>query len=152
MFPWKKIVSPTDFSEGSLEALTRATELALHFQAELYLTHVLPTHPGAPEWEPEADVIGAERLLSSEADNKLRKAIDPLTAKGIRAHAAVVHGNAAEEIVRVAKAEDADLIVIATHGTTGWRHLAFGSVAEEVVRLASCPVLIVRIGAASQSL
>ena len=56
----------------------------------------------------------------------------------------VTHGYAAEEIIRAAEAEKADMIVIATHGGTGWQHLIFGSVAEKVVRLASCPVLTIR--------
>ena len=52
-------------------------------------------------------------------------------------------GDAAEEIVRLAKTEAANLIVIATHGLTGWRHLVFGSVAEKVIRLSDQPVLVI---------
>jgi len=56
----------------------------------------------------------------------------------------VVLGGAADEIIRISGEEKVDLIVIATHGQTGWRHMVFGSVAEKVVRLAPCPVLTVR--------
>ena len=56
----------------------------------------------------------------------------------------VGHGDVADEIVRIGEIEKADLIVIATHGTTGWRRFMFGSVAEKVVRLAKCPVLTIR--------
>lgn len=56
----------------------------------------------------------------------------------------VGHGDVADEIVRIAETEKADLIVTATHGTTGWRRFVFGSVAEKVVRLAKCPVLTIR--------
>ena len=56
------------------------------------------------------------------------------------------YGDASREIVRIAREEEADVIVIATHGLTGWRHLVFGSVAEKVVRLAECPVLTIRVG------
>jgi nucleotide-binding universal stress UspA family protein len=52
-------------------------------------------------------------------------------------------GEAADEIVQMAKIEKADLIVIATHGVTGWRHLVFGSVAEKVIRLSERPVLVI---------
>jgi nucleotide-binding universal stress UspA family protein len=148
MFPWKKIVCPSDFSDGSLEALTHATKLAQHFESELYLVHVLPTQPETEEWSGESDVPGVERLVYSEAEEQLRKLIEPLSAKGLRTHAVIVHGDAAEQIVRVVKDEGADLIVIATLGATGWRHLAFGSVTEKVVRLAMCPVLTIRIGEA----
>ncbi len=149
MFPWKKIICPTDFSDGSLEALAHATELALHFKAELYLVHALPTHPESADWREEGDVPGAERLLYPEAEGKLRKLTESLPAKGVRVHPMIVDGDAAEQIVRVAKDENADLIVIATHGASGWRHLAFGSVTEKVVRNAMCPVLITRVGAAT---
>jgi len=56
-------------------------------------------------------------------------------------------GDAAAEIGRLATEEKADLIVLATHGWTGWRHLVFGSVAERVLREAPCPVLSVRSAA-----
>jgi len=56
----------------------------------------------------------------------------------------VVLGEAADEIVRMSEEQRVDLIVIATHGQTGWRHMVFGSVAEKVVRLAPCPVLTIR--------
>jgi nucleotide-binding universal stress UspA family protein len=151
MVPWKKIVCPSDFSDGSVEALAQATELAQHFQSDLYLVHVLSTQPETAEWRGEADVPGVERLVSSEAAEKLRKLAAPLAAKNLRAHALIVHGDAAEQIVRVAKDEGADVIVIATHGAAGWRHLAFGSVTEKVVRLAMCPVLTIRMGAAHRA-
>ena len=145
---WNKIVCPTDFSAGSIEALAQATELAQHFQAGLYLVHVLPTQPETPEWEGEADVPGVERLLSSEAEGRLRKLAKPIDEKGLRTKVVIIHGDPAEQIVRLAEDENADLIVIATHGTTGWRHLAFGSVTEKVVRHAMCPVLTIRVGGA----
>jgi nucleotide-binding universal stress UspA family protein len=149
MFPWKKIICPTDFSDSSLEALTHATELAIHFKADLYLVHALPTHPEPTDWKEkeEGDVPGAERLLYSEAEGQLRKLTESLPEKGVRVHPMIVDGDAAEQIVRVAKDENADLIVIATHGASGWRHLAFGSVTEKVVRTATCLVLIARMGA-----
>jgi universal stress protein A len=65
--------------------------------------------------------------------------------EGIRSRSVIATGDAADEIVRVANDEAADLIVIATHGLTGWRHLVFGSVAEKVIRHADCPVLVVPV-------
>jgi nucleotide-binding universal stress UspA family protein len=66
-----------------------------------------------------------------------------IAAHGLAVRTAVGHGDAGAEIVRLASDEAADLIVIATHGTTGWRHAMFGSVAEKVVRLARRPVLTI---------
>ena len=63
--------------------------------------------------------------------------------RGLPARAAIAHGDAATEIVHIADTEAAEVIVISTHGLTGWRHLVFGSVAEKVVRLARRPVLVI---------
>jgi nucleotide-binding universal stress UspA family protein len=65
--------------------------------------------------------------------------------KELHTHQIIVLGGAADEIIRIGEKEKVDLIVIATHGQTGWRHLVFGSVAERVVRLAPCPVLTIRV-------
>jgi len=141
MFPPKKIVCPTDFSEGSFRALAEASELALHFGAEIYLVHVIELLP--PMTEPGLPLLQED--LHGEAEERLRKVAEPLTAKGMPTQTAIGDGDAAIEIVRMAQELGADLIVIATHGNTGWRHLAFGSVTEKVVRLATCPVLTIRM-------
>ncbi|HUV14514.1 MAG TPA: universal stress protein, partial [Acidobacteriota bacterium] len=65
-------------------------------------------------------------------------------ASVVKSRTMVSYGDPAKEIVRIAEEESVDLIVIATHGLTGWQHLVFGSVAEKVVRTAKCPVLTVR--------
>jgi nucleotide-binding universal stress UspA family protein len=117
MFPVKTVLCPTDFSEPSQEALKIARELASQVGAGLLLVHVVPVLPALPN-DPNyvLKVPEYERLLHQDAD----------------------------EIVRIAEIEKADLIVIATHGTTGWRRFMFGSVADKVVRLAKCPVLTIR--------
>ncbi len=154
MLPLKKILCPTDFSEASLEALTEAAELAAHFSAELLLVHVLPVLPALP---PDPNFVFKvpeyERALHADAEQNLRKLAEVRMATGGRVRTLVGHGDAGTEIVRIAKAEGAEIIVISTHGRTGWRHLAFGSVAEKVVRLAPCSVLTVRrvIAAAGQA-
>jgi nucleotide-binding universal stress UspA family protein len=66
--------------------------------------------------------------------------------KQLGAHAVVCIGDAADEIAAAAVQQDADFIVMSTHGHTGWRRLVYGSVAEKVLRLADCPVLVVRAG------
>lgn len=140
MFPAKKIVCPTDFSDGSSQALKEATEMALHFEAEIYLIHIVEPLP--PMTEPGLYLKKEE--LHAEAEETLHKIAEPLRAKGVRTQTAVGDGEPAAEIVRMAEALGGDLIVIATHGNTGWRHFAFGSVTEKVVRLATCPVMTIR--------
>jgi len=144
MFPAKKIVCPTDFSDGSFRALAQASDLAVQFGAEVYLLHVLGAIP--PTSEPAIPEIPTWR--HEDVEKELRKVAVPLTSKGIRVQCVVADGDAAQEIVRTAEDVGADLIVIATHGNTGWRHLAFGSVTEKVVRLASCPVMTIRMSVA----
>jgi nucleotide-binding universal stress UspA family protein len=143
MFPAKRILCPVDFSEASVKTLSNAAEIALHNQAEMYLVHVLPVmlaDGGAstvlmplPEYE---------RLL--QPHHRLEELAKPLLARGLKVETLITRGDPASEIVRVAKQKGADIIVIATLGKTGWRHLAFGSVAEKVVRTACCPVLSIR--------
>jgi nucleotide-binding universal stress UspA family protein len=89
-------------------------------------------------------VPDSERPWNKEVQARLQAAAEPLIAEGLRVHTIVRSGDPAGEIVRFAKEKGIDRIVIATHGNTGWRHLAFGSVTEKVVRIAACPVLTIR--------
>jgi len=143
MLPFKKILYPTDFSDPSYEALKAANELALHFSAELCVIHVV-----SPVVQPPADPSGSALLVLQEEEKAARSSLEEMVTKRISkkllVHQFVVLGAAAEEIIQVSQKERVDLIVIATHGQTGWRHLVFGSVAEKVVRLAPCPVLTIR--------
>lgn len=145
MFAIKKILCPTDFSEVSLVAVSRVEELARRTGAAVYLINVIPVQPVLPT-DPNFgfNIPEYERHLHSEAEHGLRELAQPLHAQGIQTRTFIGHGDAADEIVRIAEQERVDLIVISTFGKTGWRRLAFGSVAEKVVRSAPCPVLTVR--------
>ncbi|MEE8397800.1 MAG: universal stress protein [Desulfobacterales bacterium] len=147
MLPVKRIFCPTDFSEPSYEALKVADEMALHFSAELFLIHVVkpisvnpvhidPTSFNLPMYEKER-VASAEQAIERISGEKLSADISSSTI--------VVQGDPAYQIVASAADENADLIVIATHGLTGWKKLIFGSVTEKVIRLAKCPVLSIRM-------
>ncbi len=145
MLPIEKILCPTDFSQPSCDGLATAGEMASHFGSELLLVHVLPVLPALPP-DPNFvfNVPEYELALHADANERLCKLAEEMTAKGVKTRTQVGHGDAGSEIVRIAAAEGAGLIVLATHGATGWRHVVFGSVAEKVVRLAHCPVLTVR--------
>lgn len=151
MLPFRRILVTTDFSETSLAALPIAAELASHFGAELLVVHVLPVDTPTP-WDipPYAD-FGLASLPLPEYEAQVRREVDrrlsavvSQRAQGVKARGLVGRGDAASEIGRLAAEERADLIVLATHGWAGWRHLVFGSVAEKVLRDAPCPVLSVR--------
>ena len=154
MLPFRRILITTDFSETSLEAVPVAAELASHFNAELLLVHVLPVDTPAP-WDvpPYAD-FGIASFPLPEYEAQVRQEVERRLAmvaakhvQGARLRSIVGRGDAAAEVSRIATAENADLIVLTTHGWTGWRHLVFGSVAEKVLREAPCAVLSVRSSA-----
>jgi len=134
MLPFRKILWPTDFSGPSYKALKTANELASHFSSELYIVHVRPSF----------DVSSYQDELKSSAEKSLQEVIDKKISKKLAVHAIVVNGDPAVEIALIAENESVDLIVIATHGTSGWQRFFFGSVAEKVVRKVSSPVLIIR--------
>jgi nucleotide-binding universal stress UspA family protein len=146
MWPPRKILCPTDFSEGSNTAISQATELAKQFRTAIYLLHAIsiqaPPLPTDPEYS--FNMLETNKILDEQARRNLQQAAEQLKNAGFTTRAIVVTGDAATAIVETAEREQVDLIVIATYGKTGWRRLAFGSVTEKVVRLAACPVLTIR--------
>ena len=143
MFPVKKILCPIDFSEPSIVALKAAGELAQEYSAEIILIHVVqPVHPVPAPGVPAGFAI---QEYYDERTAAARKSFDDIVAEkipeGVAVRTKVVRGQAADEIVREAESEGVDIIVTSTHGWTGWRRFVFGSVAEKVMRLSSCPIL-----------
>jgi nucleotide-binding universal stress UspA family protein len=144
-WPPRKILCPTDFSEGSTKAISQGTELAKQFRASIFLLHAISMQPPPLPTDPGySDMLETNNILDEQARRNLQKAADQLENAGLTTRAIVVIGDAATAIVETAEREQVDLIVIATYGKTGWRRLAFGSVTEKVVRLATCPVLTIR--------
>jgi universal stress protein A len=152
MLPIRKIVAATDFSIAGFPAVAAAGELAEHFGAELVLVHVLAPPPIPPMVPPErvatlpsvTEIDKYERDAERQSRDDLGRLVSERLPVGLTCRAVVMVGAAADAIVDLAEREVADLVVIATHGRTGWRRLAFGSVAEKVVRTATRPVLVVQ--------
>ncbi len=145
MLPLKRILCPTDFSDASCRAIATARDLALHFSAEIRLVHVIPVVPTvAPNPNFVLAVPEYERALHKEAQEKLDAMSRELQGAGIKTTTDVGHGDAGNEIVRMAGSDGVDLIVMATQGAGGVERFLFGSVAEKVVRRAPCPVLTLR--------
>jgi nucleotide-binding universal stress UspA family protein len=150
MLPVKRIVCPSDFSDPSFRALTVANELALHFDADLFVLHVVFTipplyysAPAFPDGYVGIDVMRYQKDLIDEAHSRMESIVSEKISQGVKVHKVVIQGDAAYQIVEYSKEASADLIVISTHGLTGWKLIAFGSVADKVVKLAGCPVLTV---------
>jgi universal stress protein A len=140
----KRILVPTDFSGPADAALGYAIGLATKLEAHVSLIHVFddPVATGlyAADYMPMPMETRAELLAD------LRKRLEDLTAKSGYAQVAVdvLIGPTAKVIVEAARDRNVDLIVMGTHGRHGMAHLLLGSIAERVVRTASCPVLTVR--------
>lgn len=139
-----KILLPIDFSPSSQAALEMAADLAQHFHAELHLVNVIPMFPttSLPDLVPEAEFI---RQARAHAERHLTNCLSVLAARGIKATSSVEEGNdVAGNIMEVIERERIDMVVISTHGISGWRPLVFGSIAEKVVKLVECPLLLLR--------
>ena len=141
-FKIEKILVALDFSPASMEALDYAVSVAKQFHAAVHLVHV---HP--PD---EASVAGAGHLLlqSAEAIERLNEELTGIHRKHVPTfrpeNCHIRSGPPYQEIVRLAREIDADLIALSTRGYSGLKHLLLGSTAERVVRSAPCPVVVVR--------
>lgn len=143
----RRILVPIDFSESGRVILDYAVDVARDRGAEVLLLHVVGI-PMAPI-DPSCGVAADPRLLL-ELQAGAEKGLQDLAATlrpgdPVKVRTKVVTGAPSREIVREAREEGADLVVIGTHGRTGLRHVFLGSVAENVVRLCPCPVLTVRL-------
>jgi universal stress protein A len=137
MLPVKTILHATDFSPYSDLAFRLSCSLARDYRARLVVLHVM---------EPPLVIYDSGSLLTSASDSS--RATEREKLQSVQAPSAdvivehrLVEGDAAAEILRAAAEIHADLIVLGTHGRTGVRRLLMGSVAEQVVRRAPCPVL-----------
>jgi universal stress protein A len=139
-----RILALTDFSHRSQTAVEYAIEVARSMHARLALLHVLP-EPSAfdytmggfsqGQWD-EGKEEAAKKLAEETTRIKARYAeVDSLFRTGIDLH---------DEIVKAAREIAADLLVVSTHGYTGWKHFLFGSDAAKIVKDAPCPILVVR--------
>ena len=139
-----KILAPTDFSEPSALALETALEVAAP-GASILLCHVVDDLPLTYGY---VGIATPTPELRSRMTREAEKELEGFGPKDVRADVTVVrrviHGTPFLEIVRLAREEEIDLIVMGTHGRTGLQQILIGSVAEKVVRKAPCPVLVVR--------
>jgi nucleotide-binding universal stress UspA family protein len=139
-----KILLPIDFSSSSQMALEMAADLAKHFHAKLYLVNVIAMFPTTtvPDLIPEAKFIRETRTF---AERHLAKCKTALVTRGVKSTASVEVGNdIVGNIMQVIDREHIDMVIISTHGISGWHPLVFGSIAEKVVKLVQCPLLLLR--------
>lgn len=138
-FSLKKILVPVDFSERTGKALQYAVPLAIQFDAEITLLHVIE----AP-YLPPSEVGGVTELESVDESREELESLQTEVAGMARCKTLLRKGSAHYEILDAAQELGSNLIILSTHGRTGLARIILGSTAEYVVRHASCPLLIVR--------
>jgi nucleotide-binding universal stress UspA family protein len=142
---FRHILAPTDFSEYSKKAVASALELAQKFGAKLTILHVveLPPYPVEGYVPPSLSATFLDDM-ERQATVDLAQVVPEAEAAKVEVVRLVAVGTPYRKIVETAEADHVDLIVMATAGRTGFSHLVLGSIAERVVRTASCPVLTMR--------
>lgn len=141
---WKKIVVPVDFSRHCLPAVHLGAKLAAKHNASLHLVHAVEmVYATGFEF---AAALPIEQDLLAHAEREIEQLAKKNVDDSIDCHPVVRAGQAYRTVVDYSSEIDADLIVITTHGYTGIKHLALGSVAERIVRHAEIPVLVAPVG------
>jgi CPA2 family monovalent cation:H+ antiporter-2 len=140
----RRILCPIDFSQTSRHALDHAVAIAKWYRSEITLLNVMPLEPQPPirlagTGESDVSFIPDRRSMEEE----LRAWSEPARREGIKADIRVDQGAAASQIVEHARRANTDLLVIGTHGLSGFERFLLGSVTEKVLRKASCPVMTV---------
>jgi nucleotide-binding universal stress UspA family protein len=146
MLSINRILVATDFSDASQQALRYAQGLAEAFKASLHVLHVLEDL-AAHAWTTEVYVAalpGVHEEMERQARERLDQIFDPDERARLQVQTVLRVGSPFVEVVRYARDEKMDLIVMGTHGRGAIAHMLLGSVAERVVRKAPCPVLTVR--------
>jgi universal stress protein A len=142
----RRLVHPTDFSPASGPAFRKAVAVAKENKATLLIVHVLPTLPMVADAYMAASAYDEMlRAQRRQAEKTMDRFVKRARAAGVRATAHIVDfGAVSDAIVRFAKRQRADLIVIGTHGYGALAKILLGSVAERVIAHASCPVMTIR--------
>jgi nucleotide-binding universal stress UspA family protein len=141
----RKILVPTDFSEGATIAMHEALDLARLMGAEVTLLYVyqLPTYV-LPDGSAVIVTATAHAELITSMDRNLREAVEEANVWEVPVASATREGATADQIVAFAREGQFDMVVMGTHGRTGLKHMFLGSVAEKVVRMSTVPVLTIR--------
>ncbi len=143
----KTILVPTDFSDYAEYAYKWALGLAAVCKAKVILFHASPTmsHLAFPESVYYPDLARMEGEMIADAEKRMAEFAAKKGTSAVPVETRVSVGEAMWEICHMAEREHADLIIMGSHGRTGLSHVVLGSVAERVVRHASCPVLVARL-------
>jgi PPOX class probable F420-dependent enzyme len=141
-FPYKRIMCPIDFDDSSLEAVETAAGIARQNDGTLILVHIVPMIMQPAGMPVYVDLYkGQEEVAHRQLAEIVKTRLG-----GIKCESSVYNGEPAQTILSLQKKLEPDVLVMATHGRKGFSHFFLGSVAELVLRGATCPVLTVRAG------
>lgn len=141
---FQKIVCPIDFSEFTDEIIEYSLSIAKKYEAEIHLLHVIPTSSYFTPYESfltTENIATMEKSIESEIERDFEEVIKKI---GIPVKKAIRTGDIFVEILKYIKNEKIDLVVMGTHGRSGFEHIIMGSVAEKVIRKSPSPVLTIR--------
>ncbi|HUY18790.1 MAG TPA: universal stress protein [Candidatus Binataceae bacterium] len=145
----ERILVPIDFSEPSLAVLDDAVEFSRPYEARLTILYVVEGGSSASPLLVDGTALGEREKTAAE--KKLARLAEQIAKRGIECITLLRFGVAHAEILATAKRIKANLIIMSTHGRTGLAHVLIGSVAERVVREATCPVMTIRTAERSRS-
>ncbi|HEV2352251.1 MAG TPA: universal stress protein [Terriglobia bacterium] len=145
MLKIERILCPMDFSELSAKSYTYARSLAQHYEARLFLEHVVQPLSMAYPFYAFPDTLGQVYTnLLQDAEKHLKEVVQNFASNGMQPELVVREGFPTDSILSFAQTQAVDLIVMGTHGRRGFDRITMGSVTEQVLRKARCPVLVIR--------
>lgn len=148
MVTYKNILYCTDFSESAKAALPFAIDITKKYGATLHLVHVYQEPGHLAEFEISSNIkmdwIRVAQSVGIETEKKLKEFCAEISLEVKSCQHKMLRGKPYVEIIRYAKENGIDLIVLASHGLSGWEHVLFGSTAERVLRESPCHVLVIR--------
>jgi nucleotide-binding universal stress UspA family protein len=143
---YKKVLFCTDFSENSDYAFEFAYGIAKRDEGLLYILHVIPRNPNQEMirgYVSEDILRNIQKGLEQELDDNYKERYTKKIEDAVEFEVVTKSGREDEEIIKFAKKEKVDIIVMGTHGKTGMEHVLFGSVAEKVLRRSPFPLFVI---------
>lgn len=141
---YNNILVPSDFSEGSENALTAAIDFATVTQATIHIVHVITPVSYPTGFEMAASAAEFEKELAEISNTKLNEIELRLKNLNLNCKVEILFGNTYSKLIEYSEINNIDLICIATHGSGGIEHFIFGSTTEKILKKAHCPVYVVR--------
>jgi nucleotide-binding universal stress UspA family protein len=141
---YNNILVPSDFSEGSENALTAAIDFATVTQATIHIVHVITPVSYPTGFEMAASAAEFEKELAEISNSKLNEIELRLKNLNLNCKVEILFGNTYSKLIDYSEINNIDLICIATHGSGGIEHFIFGSTTEKILKKAHCPVYVVR--------